>query len=414
MALRKKHVRRLVFALLFLFVLGPLAGLAFWGLWLRSGGLDARLERELASRLRCRALVRGAHPTGLHTAAADQVELLWRSGEGHLFVTLEDLQAEAGALGWYVRAVRGSVALSGPDPAATLAALNQRLVQSEAPQDAGQAPVLVSLVVERLSADLDAGLARISGEAAAVALGDGRVLRLTFLPADTLSAESVLRRNDTLVAPAWKADLALEPASDRGVFGGLKIEAEGVPATEIRQLLSGANADANAASGSFAIAVAWRRPETDPQAATVRVRGKGLDLADWTADLAGGPVTGRAALEVEYHQAGDEAGRLEWRLESEGGGQISAEALRHLEASVPGGRGLGDLFTGRIGYERLGVHFRGAAGGRGALAEGEEQPLVTTTLFGEEVPLLWAEPETFDGAAAWRRVWSAEGADESP
>jgi len=407
MALRKKHVRRTVFALLFLLVLGPLAALLLYGVWLRTGGMDARLERELASRLRCKALVRGAHPTGLQTAVADEVELVWQAGEGRLLVVLEDLKAEAGASGWYVRAPRGSVTLSGPDPAATLAAVNQRLVQSE------PAPPLVSLVVERLRADLDLGLARLSGETVAIALSNAGAFRVSFLPVDTLSAENVARlAGDTLVAPGWTVDLVLDAASDRGVFGGLKVDAKEVPAAEIRELLGHAQGEGGPAAGTFDASVAWRWPEAQPDAATVTVQGDGLDLADWTASLPGGPLTGKAALRVAYRQSGDAAARVEWSLTSEQGGLVAAETLSHIEASVPAVEGFGDLLTGRIGYDRLSVHFRGLTDGRGALAEGEESsPLITTTLFGEEVPILWATPEPFDGRAAWQRLWSA---DESP
>ncbi|MCX5649054.1 MAG: hypothetical protein NTX40_08175 [Planctomycetota bacterium] len=46
MALRKKHVRRIVFVLLFLLVLGPLALLALYGSWVGSGGMNAEYGRR--------------------------------------------------------------------------------------------------------------------------------------------------------------------------------------------------------------------------------------------------------------------------------------------------------------------------------------------------------------------------------
>jgi len=74
---------------------------------------------------------------------------------------------------------------------------------------------------------------------------------------------------------------------------------------------------------------------------------------------------------------------------------------------VPGVRGLGDLFTGTIGYDRLSIRFRGTGDGHGTLAEGEEEPLVTTALFGEEVPLLWATADLFQGRGVLEKLLPA-------
>ena len=400
MALRKKHVRRLVFVLLFLLVLGPLAFLALYGAWLGSGGMNAELERELASRLRCQAYVRGAQPTGLKTAVASHVELLWRAGPGHLAIALEDLQAEANEFGWHVRAARGAVRIAGPDPAATLAAVNQRLVQGEEPSP------LASLVVERLDADLDLGLARLSGEVAAVALSDTNVFRITFRP--PLTADAVLLSTDTLEAPNWTVDLLLDPASDRGVFGGMKVEAKDVPAAEIRQLLGEPEEEASRTAGTFDVAVNWHWPEGEADKAAASVRGRELDLADWTRKVPGGPITGKVRADAGYTKTGAGPGRFQCTVKSDGGGLVSAETLRWLEETLPPAYGYGGLLTNSIGYERLAVNFRTTAEGLGCLAEGDDSPpLLVTELSGEEVPILWATAEPFQGRPVLEKLLPA-------
>ncbi len=406
MALRKKHVRRIVFVLLFLLVLGPLAFLLLYGSWLGSGGMNAELERELASRLRCKAHVRGAQPTGLKTAVASHVELLWRAGPGHLAIALEDLEAEANEFGWYVRAARGTVKIAGPDPAATLAAINQRLVQAETPQDAAPASPLVSLVVERLGADLDLGLARLSGEVAAVALSDTKVFRVTFFP--PLSADAVLSSTDTLLAPKWMVTMLLDPASDRGVFGGMKADAKDVPAAEIRQLLGEPEEEASRTAGTFDVSVRWHWPEGEADKATVAVRGRDLELADWTRNVPGGPITGKVQADIECAKAGHGPPRLACDLKGDGGGLVSAETLRWLEETLPSAHGYGGLLTDSIGYERLAVNFRTTAEGLGCLAEGDDSPpLLVTELFGEEVPILWATAEPFQGRGVLKKLLPA-------
>jgi hypothetical protein len=394
MALRKKHVRRTVFVLLFPLVLGSLAFLLLYGVWIGSGGMNAELERELASRLRCKACVNGVRPTGFKTALADRVELLWRTDPGNLAIVLEDLQAEANEFGWYVRAARGSVILAGPDPAATLAAINQRLVQGDEPSP------LVSLVVERLDADLDLGLAQLSGEVAAVALSDTRIFRVTIFP--PLSEEA------GEVTPKWTVAVLLDPASDRGVFGGLKADAKDVPAAEIRELLGEPEEEASRTAGTFDVSAHWHWPEGGADKAAASVRGRDLALADWTRNVPGGPITGKVQVYADYAKAGDGLARFACGLKGEGGGMVSAETLRWLEETLPSVHGYGWLLTRAIGYERLAVNFRTTAEGLGCLAEGDDSPpILVTELFGEEVPILWATAEPFDERPVLERLLPA-------
>jgi len=298
------------------------------------------------------------------------------------------------------------VKIAGPDPAATLAAVNQRLVQSETPQDAAQASPLVSLVVERLDADLDLGLARLSGEVAAVALSDTKVFRVTFRP--PLTADAVRSSTDTLLAPKWMVTMLFDPASDRGVFGGMKAEAKDVPAADIRALLGEPEEEASRTAGTFDVSVRWHWPEGEADKATVAVRGRDLALSDWTRNVPGGPITGKAALSIAYRQSRGKPADFEWRLESDGGGLVTAETLRWLEETLPSAHGYGELLTDSIGYERLSVNFRTTAEGLGCLAEGDDSPpLLVTDLFGEEVPILWATAEAFQGRGVLEKLLPA-------
>jgi hypothetical protein len=298
------------------------------------------------------------------------------------------------------------VKIAGPDPAATLAAINQRLVQAETPQDAAQASPLVSLVVERLDADLDLGLARLSGEVAAVALSDTRIFRVTFF--SPLSAEAVRSSTDTLLAPKWTVAMLLDPASDRGVFGGLKVDAKDVPAAEIRELLGEPEEEASRTAGTFDVSVRWHWPEGEADKATVAVRGRDLDLADWTRSVPGGPITGKVQVDADYAEAGEGLARLTCNLKGDGGGLVSAETLRWLEETLPSVHGYGWLLTDAIGYERLSMDFRTTDEGFGCLAEGDDSPpFLVTELFGEEVPILWATAEPFQGRGVLEKLLPA-------
>jgi len=316
MALRKKHVRRIVFVLLFLLVLGPLAGLVFYGLWLRSGGLDGEVEAILEARLRCRAKVDGVRPKGLSGTIARQVALTWNVGEGRLRLTLENLEAQRNDKGhtWNVSAERGTLELQGPNPTELLTALNHRLVQTDDAFDR------IVLDVRNLDLSLDLAAVRISAEGRLVVQPkemDGTWYVVFDDPRWRPAAVQTPERQ----RPEPTLWLLLTPTYSRGVFGGLKAYAAGVPTAQFASLFACHPPMPPEASGTWTAVtfINWSALSDERQ---VHIKGKDLELADWTADVPGGPVTGRAALEVEYHEAGDEAGRLEWRLESEGGGGI--------------------------------------------------------------------------------------------
>jgi len=189
----------------------------------------------------------------------------------------------------------------------------------------------------------------------------------------------------------------LDAASDGGVFGGLKVDATDVPAAEIRKLLGEPAEEAGRTAGTFDVNVRWHCPEDDPDKATVAVRGREMDLSDWTRNVPGGPITGKVSLDADYRKTSPGAGRFQCTVKGDGGGLVSAEALRWLEETLPPVHGYGWLLTNSIGYERLSVNFRttdewlGCMGGEGD----DSPPLLVTELFGEEVPILWATAEPF-------------------
>jgi len=401
MPLRKKHVRRIVFVLLFLLVLGPLAILAIYGAWLGSGGMNAELERELASRLRCKASVSGARPTGISTATAESVRLEWTAGGGHLALELADLLATRNpdGISWTVSATEGRLALEGSDAAATLSAINQRLVQL----DAGL-PV-THLYVQRLDLALALGPLAVDGEARLALFPRGDVLEAHFLDPTAMDRPSLSLEADA-IRPL--ATMRLDPASDRGVFGGMKADAKDVPAAEIRQLLGEPEEEASRTAGTFDVSVRWHWPEGEADKVTVAVRGRDLELADWTRNVSGGPITGKVQADADYTKTGAGPGQFQCTVKSDGGGLVSAETLRWLEETLPSAHGYGWLLTNSIGYERLAVNFRTTAEGLGCLAEGDDSPpLLVTELFGEEVPILWATAEPFQGRGVLEKLLPA-------
>jgi len=410
MPLRKKHVQRLVLAILLILVLGPLLVLGAWGFWIRGGGMERRLEAVLESRLRCRATVTGLRPTGLQTAKAEKVELVWTAEAGRLALRLEDVGAESNRFGWYVRAAHGAMTLAGPRPRAALAALNQRLAQVE------NEPRLMSVVIEALESSLDLGGVSVAAQSRAVALSDseGR-WQVSFRLADAGGRELV--SESELPGPA--AVLVLDGRSDGGVFGGLTADFKGVPAGRIAACFPGLRSAGETTAGSFDVSVRWHWPEADPAspeqspaspgqapaAARVHLVGTGLELADWTAGAPGGPITGKAEFAVDYVRTGGASAQVAFTLESADGGQVSAETLRWLADVVPTVRGYGDLFDGRMGYEALHVAFDMAADGSGHLAEGDEpRAIFATNLFGEEVPMLWSGTGRFGARDVWAAI----------
>ena len=399
MPLRKKHVRTTVFVLLVAGVLGSLAALLGYGLHLRGGAYDRAIGAALASRLRCESAVRRARPTGLTTVAAESVHLAWTAGNGRLALALEDLQAKRNPDGttWTVTAATGRLSLAGQDPAATLAALNQRLVQV-----GGDVPV-THLYIQQLHVALVLDPLRVSRDVRAVLVPaeDGLAVHL-FDPA----AMDRPSREVDAEALAPLAALRLAPASERGVFTGFHADL-GLDAAAARRALGIQSRGAGAKSGGkVAVAVNWFWPEADPDAATVSVEMPDMDLAAWTAGAPGGPVEGAGTLLVRYRRDRDGATALAVHLAAQDG-TISGPTLGWLDGLPAPLGGWGQALPERperVPFDRLAVTFEMAGTRARFLGQADRWggvPVVTVRLLGTDVPLLRVSPRPFDVAGLW-------------
>jgi len=390
MPFRKKHVRRLVLALLFVGVLGPLLALTFYGLWLRGGAYGAALRTALASRLRCKAAVFGARPTGPTTAAADSVDLAWTTASGRLVLHLDDVTATSDAYGWHVTAARGSLALGSPNPAETLAALNQRLVQID------EASPLASIAVHRLTLRLNLGACIVETDVRAIARPNATAFHVRFFPPAADKEATSLPGEETAEPIAF---LHLQPTSPHGIFDGLKADAKRLALRSAPPTAEGATETAGPrACGLLDLAADWHWPETHPAAAAVQFAVHNLDPAPWTAALPGGPIRGEGTLDGSYARPTDGPAKLQINLTIERG-SVHAATLRWLEELPANLNGLGAILRDRIGFDRFAWQCRTV----GNLGEFEGQadpygriPLLTTRLFGYDVPLLWASAKSFD------------------
>jgi len=397
MPLRKKHIRRIVVAMLAVGVLGPLVILAFYVAHLRSGAYGRALEEELASRLRCEARVVGARPTGVATAAADAVDLAWTVGEGQLALRLEAIRAERNTFGWYVTAGEGSLRLTGSAPWDTLAALNQRLVQPDATRR------LMAVNVNRLRLDLDLESLAVVHTTRAGASSNGRSFAVHLLSADAGAVPSRGPSDEADWRPA--ASLRLDPASDRGMFDGLRVEARDVPLGAVRRMLKvGGSPPPARGTADVNIAWNWAEPRANaPRTANVQVNVHKMDLSEWTKGIAGGPITGTAELAVTYAKGCQGVPATEVVLKS-GAGTLNDETLRWLAGLPAGMAAAGPISAKTIAFDRLSLRCR-IVGDRGQF-EGPRDatgaiPLVTCRLFGVDVPILKASARTFDAGALW-------------
>ena len=399
MPLRKKHVRRIVFALLVVGILGPAAMLIRYGLHVRGGAYARAVEQTLVSRLRCDATVLGCRPTGSSTAAADAVHLLWTTADGNLTLNLEDLRAESSAYGWYVTAARGNLSLAGPDPQAALAAINQRLVHVEHPSQ------LMAINIERLGLALDLGFLNIERDARTFALSNMAVFLVSLFDPQAPKRARRSTLNEADLDLGLLATVRLNATSEKGVFDGLHAAMEDVPLGSIRSMLAlPAAKDAESIRGTADVTVDWRWPDADADTAAVAVTAHDLDLSQWTQALPGGPVTGTANLDVRYAKPRQGSPALTLHLKSDGGA-ISGETLAWLDglrAGLDAAAGADQIKTAP--FDRMDTQFT-LVGNRVWYA-GERDawgaiPILTVQLFGVEVPLLRAGVWPFDASGLW-------------
>jgi len=411
MPLRKKHVRWTLAAILVLLACAVALAMTLYGLHLRTGYARG-LKAELESRLRCAAEVTGLRPQGLSAAVADDITLTWAAAGGRLVLRLSDLRAESNAYGWYVRAGRGQLALDGPAPLETLAALNQRLVQ---PVEGGTH--LVSLGVERLDVRLDAGGRTLRTELQAGALSNMTAYTVTLCRPQ--AGKRPMRGPGDEVPPP--VCLRLNPASGRGLFESLKADIGGLPLG--RPATDAGKPAAEVITATLDLDADWNAAA--PPAAGNRVRAvfHDLDLAAWTRGVPGGPVTGAAALTLACVRPAAGPDEAEVCLESDGG-RLSPATLQWLgtlpaglTSAAPAGADparQGDAAASPVEFNRAAVRclivdrrarFEGTTDSSGTL------PLVTTRLIGMTVPLVQASVQPFDAREVWPMVAKALGLD---
>ncbi len=415
MPLRKQHVRYTVFALVMACGLGVPAGLIVYSLHLRTGAYGQALEQALATRLRCRAAVEHARPTGLATAAAESVRLSWTAAGGRLSLDLRKVEAARNPDGatWTVTAADGRLTLAGEDPSATLSAINQRLVQVEA-----GVPV-TRLYVQRLALAL--APVHVEAEARLAVFPDGQVLE-----AYLLDPSAIDRRMTEPDAEAYRplVRMRLAPTDEDGVFAGLRADLKQVSTDALRRTL-GLGPPSRSPAGTAPngrrtgrVTVNWFWPEADAsqrepngEAATVALEIPDLDLATWTAEAPGGPVEARGTIEVIYVRDRRGDASLGLRLNA-GAGTLRGETLDWLGGLPAPLAGWGTVRPERVPFDRLRVAVRARNGtARFTGPSGRDPPaLVTVRLLGFEIPLLWASAEAFDGAALWRAVRRGLGA----
>jgi hypothetical protein len=390
MPLRKKHVRRVLTILLMIGVLGPLAALAVWGLWLR-GGMESALAAQIESRLRCKAKVRGAKPAGLGAATVSEIEMTWEAGAGKLVLLLRGIDAKAGEEPetWTVAAASGSLSLSGPQPLETLEALNQRLVQADARQP------IAALNVEDLALSLDTDRLTVTDR---VKLESYAVKKGTFIV-------NLTRRAGPGGAPneSTEATVQLNAASSDGLFRAATVDVHGFPA---RQIMLKGDARSDRAGILDPVRLTWPAPGKGKRPpCQFDFTAQGVSLADWTGGLRGGPVSGTAEIAVAWKRESNKPAVLDLGVLARDG-RLEADALQALTA-LPGGIfGAGKLLKGPVTYDRAAWTMR--VTGNEAQFMGDADlwgriPLVETRVFGFAVPILWASSAPFDASAAWPR-----------
>jgi hypothetical protein len=403
MPLRKKHVRWILAGLLMAAVLAPLTALVLYGFRMSGDAMGRDLAAQLESRLRASAQVTGVRPTGPFSATADRVELTWTAAGGRLVLVLEDLKAEHSVYGWAVRAARGRLTLDGPSPVETLAALNQRLLQPPASAD------LASLAIERLQMRLDTGGRILRTDVKAVARPSMTVYTVSLYRPRGGKASAHDAADES--AGRAMATLRLDAASAQGLLDSLRVDAKGLPLGRSPPMSSAANKGDVDIAATLDLAADWSRP-----ACTARATFHELDLAAWTKNAPGGPLTGAAALTLAYDRKARGPEELRVDLESSGGSVTPAFLgwAETLPASLRAGKPAGPA---AMEFDRLAVRCR-IVGNRGWF-EGPTDPaggvpLATSRLLGIDLPLLRAPSHPFDAREVWPPLAKALGLEDEP
>jgi hypothetical protein len=400
MPLRKKHVRRIVAATVFVAVAVPLVALVVMALGLRGDAYSNAITAQLAARLHCDASVRGARPTGLSAAAADSLELSWQTPSGPVTFQLDNITAVRGPAGWDVKADKGGLTLKVKDLREAMSVLNQRLVQ---PGKDGTPKITLTVSAFTVTIDSDLATAEEHGRLK-IDRGIDTPIMARFDPTGPAGTNS----------EKVKLIVHLNPHSPAGVLQVARVHVEHVPAGRFAACILGPDHPKDLAGtvtvhATWACA-GWEQPKqlaSDPTR-EVRLSAEGLDLAQWTAALPGGPIRAKdVALDLEYTE---EIGRRPLTVVSlaGGSGDLSPETLRWLEG-LPAGLKSRPSATDALDilFDRLEVRCHVQAGRgqfSGRLSRDGTIPILTDRSNANEPPVLGATGGTFDAAAFWSAI----------
>jgi hypothetical protein len=403
MTMRKKHVRRIVFACLMVGVLGGAAALIIYGMTTRGTAYDLAIAAELESRLRCKATVAGARATGLSSAAADAVELEWNTGEGRIGFHIEGIQAIKQRSLWVIKASKGSFKIDSSDLQQTLAKWNQRLIQ----------PSLNGtdcfLSCAEFTVALKSDLATM--ETAGTLLANPPSVNFASPDAGKNSGEK------GVTLSVWG-----HPSLPEGVLVSARIRLFNWPLDSLLpSSLGKVRAKEGKANGDMTYD--WNRKEVresghdGPLPCGIASKCEDMDMAEWTEWVPGGPLRGKASVEIESTWR-DKPSENGLRISiSAANGEISRETLKWLEGLPMGLRAMpatpGE--SGRLAFDRLHVNCHVVAGRATFVASAQgalEIPLVTKRIFGYEVPILTAPTTPFDATPVWTVVGPAMGIEK--
>jgi hypothetical protein len=411
MTLRQKHVRWIAAGVVLAVVLAPLAVLTAYILSLRGDAYGSAIARELVTRLRCEATIRGARPAGPLSATADEADLVWRTETGQVAFHLEGISAakDSSTGVWHVTAAEGRLDIQSQDLRETLGTWNQRLVQPAGlrPGEAGLRPGEAG-TEELLTVKTDTFTVAVASDL--LNCEEHGAMRFEKGPVPPLLLVHFYRQTEREAGKpgGMRVGIHLDPRSPAGVFQVAQVRAGRLPMNMLAPCLVG-SLHRTLTSGAADVEATWSRAGWTPEGSAanaprhIRLTAGGIDLAEWTARLPGGPVRGTAALGLVYAQ--DEQGATSVTVDlTAGGGDVSPQTLQWLQGLGAGLRAADTASASRIAFDRLAFHGK-SAGGRGQFVGKTNLqgfvPLITARVWGLEVPLLSTAGRTFDARAFW-------------
>ncbi|MDK1032086.1 MAG: hypothetical protein QGD94_08780 [Planctomycetia bacterium] len=381
--LRKHQAKRIITAGLWLCVFVPLAALAGVVVWLKTGGLDEEFSRDISSRLALPVTVEGVE--------------LQKPG----WYRIRRLTIGTTVEGWTLAEAEGITI--GP------ASLGSRCVA----------------VVERLRLDLDFN-GRTDAQIAAL---ERRLMRpfgqrkLAFIGVRSASVEvgfaGIRTTFDGVDIEIRIGESGLHFV--KGIGGGIIFEAQlssdGAGLIEFIDVRS----DVAVSDFRFPSPLGTGKQRTGEVSGQLQYEGAdggrwllklkatGLEAAEWTGAVPGGPVTGKFDLDVkELSWVGGIVRSADIELASTGGGTISGPTLGWMQRqSLLGLEGYGDYLLGAsVDYDEFALRIAGAFGNArisGACDAGKSAVAVST-IFSLPIPVLSATGREFSIDEAWREL----------